>query len=277
MKRSAHGAIARRNSRKVSAPNHQIGVTRESSVTSTTPKTEDKRDDRPRACGERVQPWLDLANGEDLSACLERAVRVSIPNPPETLREALRESLKESFKSMCQNAQRIQELERLQRWPGRYYSLDVAEWNLREWQVVLAEKYGQFVFDFATGKMELNPTNLYAAFRQALVGVDTRRFRQCPECSHFLYIIRTDQVTCGKANCRKKQQRSQEADLERQVFELFDAGKTETQVRSALLRTGRTLSSDRLKRLHRKSRSRQSRRRTSSMNTPTRRQSEISG
>jgi hypothetical protein len=284
MKTDTHKGIARRNPRKVSTRDRQIDVTRGASVTPRAPKIGHKRDDRPRACCKRLKPWLDLANRDaaDLYGDAAGVPSMYISDP--SLSGALQDSLATSFETLCRNARwirgllRDQEKGKAPRWPGgpnSGLSIDAGEWNLGPlWKEMLRDTYEEFRFDFVTKRLRPNLSNLREGFRQTVLGTELLRFRQCPECSHFFYAIRSDQErTCGSENCRKKQQRSRDA----KVFELFDAGKTETQVRSALLQTGRTLSSARLKQLQRKWRSRQSRRRTSSMNTPTRRQSEVSG
>lgn len=240
-------------------------MTHDASVTPSVPKADNRRDG-PRARRERLRSWLDWANGEapELPNGYVLGPMV-ISHLPEAWIEALKGSLAKSFESLCRSAQWVQEVLRAQeerkapRWPGRDgLPIDAGEWTLGEMgKVALRE---EFRFDFVTGRLQPNLTNLRDAFRQALLDTELLRFRRCPECSRFFYAVRSDQEkTCGSENCRKKQQRSRDAE----VFELFDAGKTDAQVRSALVQT-RTLSIGRLKQLRRAWRSRQSRRRAPS-------------
>jgi hypothetical protein len=275
MKTDAHKGTARRNPQRVLARNQQIGVTREASVARPVPKTKDRRDDRPRACCRRLKPWLDLANRDASELYGDDAGLPSVYISDPSLSGALQDSLATSFETLCRNAQwirgllRDQEKGKAPRWPGGPNSglaIDAGEWNFGPlWKETLRDNYVEFRFDFATKRLRPNLSNLREGFRRTVLDTELLRFRQCPECSHFFYAIRTDQETCGGANCRKKRQRSRDATLARQVFELFDAGKTDAQVRPALLQTRRTLPTGRLKQLRREWRSRQSRRSTSSM------------
>jgi hypothetical protein len=186
--------VRRRNASKSfrrNSPKHLLDKSAKRSVTAPRqtqrPNEKKQNENGPHRQGERLAPWLALANGTAKSPFRFAGVVFDLTSNIEPLQRSVRATFERLV--IFAEVLRVKDPTLLERY--RHVGAAHAATFHVVWELAGADFWGDLALGL-DGRLTDNPSNLRGLFVEALRETEVQRFKRCPICEQFFYAVRAD-------------------------------------------------------------------------------------